>query len=196
MYKVGVTGGIGSGKSTVCRLFAERGVAVYDSDTQAKRLMEESEALRAALVGTFGEECYADGRLNRRYLAARVFGDAAALARLNALVHPAVREDFRAWAERQSGPYVILESAILFEAGFENEVDTTLAVLAPAEERIKRCMERDGASREEVLRRMANQADDDTLHRLAARTIVNIRRDYLESDVERLHEIYSHEAQR
>lgn len=196
MYKVGVTGGIGSGKSTVCRLFAERGVAVYDSDTQAKRLMEESEALRAALVGAFGEECYADGRLNRRYLAARVFGDAAALARLNALVHPAVREDFRAWAERQSGPYVILESAILFEAGFENEVDTTLAVLAPAEERIKRCMERDGASREEVLRRMANQADDDTLHRMAARTIVNIRRDYLESDVERLHEIYSHEAQR
>lgn len=195
MYKVGVTGGIGSGKSTVCRLFAERGIAVYDSDSQAKRLMEESDTLRAALVGAFGTECYAEGRLNRRYLAGRVFGDAEALARLNALVHPAVREDFRAWAERQSGPYVILESAILFEAGFENEVDTTLAVLAPAEERVKRCMERDGASREEVLRRMANQADDDTLHRLAARTIVNIRRDYLESDVERLHAIYSHEAQ-
>lgn len=195
MYKVGVTGGIGSGKSTVCRLFAERGIAVYDSDSQAKRLMEESDMLRAALVGAFGTECYAEGRLNRRYLAGRVFGDAEALARLNALVHPAVREDFRMWAERQSGPYVILESAILFEAGFENEVDTTLAVLAPAEERIKRCMERDGASREEVLRRMASQADDDTLHRLAARTIVNIRRDYLESDVERLHEIYSHEAQ-
>lgn len=195
MYKVGVTGGIGSGKSTVCRLFAERGIAVYDSDSQAKRLMEESDTLRAALVGAFGTECYAEGRLNRRYLAGRVFGDAEALARLNALVHPAVREDFRMWAERQSGPYVILESAILFEAGFENEVDTTLAVLAPAEERIKRCMERDGASREEVLRRMASQTDDDTLHRLAARTIVNIRRDYLESDVERLHEIYSHEAQ-
>lgn len=195
MYKVGVTGGIGSGKSTVCRLFAERGIAVYDSDSQAKRLMEESDTLRAALVGAFGTECYAEGRLNRRYLAGRVFGDAEALARLNALVHPAVREDFRMWAERQSGPYVILESAILFEAGFENEVDTTLAVLAPAEERIKRCMERDGASREEVLRRMASQADDDTLHRMVARTIVNIRRDYLESDVERLHEIYSHEAQ-
>lgn len=195
MYKVGVTGGIGSGKSTVCRLFAERGIAVYDSDSQAKRLMEESDTLRAALVGAFGTECYAEGRLSRRYLAGRVFGDADALARLNALVHPAVREDFRMWAERQSGPYVILESAILFEAGFENEVDTTLAVLAPAEERVKRCMERDGASREEVLRRMASQADDDTLHHLAARTIVNIRRDYLESDVERLHEIYSHEAQ-
>ena len=152
MYKVGVTGGIGSGKSTVCRLFAERGIAVYDSDSQAKRLMEESDTLRAALVGAFGTECYAEGRLNRRYLAGRVFGDAEALARLNALVHPAVREDFRMWAERQSGPYVILESAILFEAGFENEVDTTLAVLAPAEERVKRCMERDGASREEVLR--------------------------------------------
>ena len=99
-------------------------------------------------------------------------------------------------AGRQAGEYVILESAILFEAGFAGEVDTTLAVLAPVEERVKRCMERDGSTREEVLRRMANQADDDTLHRLADRTIVNVRRDYLESDVQRLHEIYSHEAKR
>lgn len=196
MYKIGVTGGIGSGKSTVCRLFAEHGVAVYDSDAQAKRLMNESASLREGLVRAFGEGCYEGGELNRRYLAARVFADKEALAALNALVHPAVRDDFRAWAGRQSGEYVILESAILFEAGFESEVDTTLAVLAPTEERVKRCMERDGSTREEVLRRMANQADDDTLHRLAARTIVNVRRDYLESDVQRLHEIYTHEAKR
>lgn len=196
MYKVGVTGGIGSGKSTVCRLFAGRGVAVYDSDAQAKRLMNESESLHEGIVQLFGEECYEGGELNRRYLASKVFADKEALVALNALVHPAVRADFRVWAERQSGEYVILESAILFEAGFENEVDTTLAVLAPAEERVKRCMERDGSTREEVLRRMANQADDDTLHRLAARTVVNIRRDYLESDVQRLHEIYTHEAKR
>ena len=196
MYKIGVTGGIGSGKSTVCRLFAAHGIAVYDSDTQAKRLMNESAQLREGLVRAFGEECYAGGELDRRYLASRVFADKEALATLNALVHPAVREDFREWAGRQAGDYVILESAILFEAGFAVEVDTTLAVLAPVEERVKRCMERDGSTREEVLRRMSNQADDDTLHRLADRTIVNVRRDYLESDVQRLHEIYSHEAKR
>lgn len=196
MYKIGVTGGIGSGKSTVCRLFAAHGIAVYDSDTQAKRLMNESAALREGLVRAFGAGCYAGGELDRRYLASCVFADKDALATLNALVHPAVRDDFRAWAGRQAGEYVILESAILFEAGFAGEVDTTLAVLAPVEERVKRCMERDGSTREEVLRRMANQADDDTLHRLADRTIVNVRRDYLESDVQRLHEIYSHEAKR
>lgn len=196
MYKIGVTGGIGSGKSTVCRLFAAYGIAVYDSDTQAKRLMTESAALRDGLVRAFGTGCYAGGELDGRYLASRVFADKDALATLNALVHPAVRDDFRAWVGRQAGEYVILESAILFEAGFAGEVDTTLAVLAPVEERVKRCMERDGSTREEVLRRMANQADDDTLHRLADRTIVNVRRDYLESDVQRLHEIYSHEAKR
>lgn len=196
MYKVGVTGGIGSGKSTVCRLFAERGVAVYDSDSRAKALMTDNVMLRGRLTETFGVECYRDGVLDRRYLAARVFSDAEALDALNALVHPAVREDFRAWAGLQSGPYVMLESAILFEAGFAGEVDTTLAVLAPLEERVKRCMERDGSSREEVLRRMSHQTDDDTLHGLADRTVVNIRRDYLESDVLRLHEIYTHEAQR
>lgn len=196
MYKIGVTGGIGSGKSTVCRLFAAHGIAVYDSDTQAKRLMNESAALREGLVRAFGAGCYAGGELDRRYLASRVFADKDALATLNSLVHPAVRDDFRTWAGRQAGEYVILESAILFEAGFAGEVDTTLAVLAPVEERVKRCMERDGSTREEVLRRMANQADDDTLHRLADRTIVNVRRDYLESDVQRLHEIYSHEAKR
>lgn len=196
MYKIGVTGGIGSGKSTVCRLFAAHGIAVYDSDTQAKRLMNESAALCEGLVRAFGAGCYAGGELDRRYLASRVFADKDALATLNALVHPAVRDDFRAWAGRQAGEYVILESAILFEAGFAGEVDTTLAVLAPVEERVKRCMERDGSTREEVLRRMANQADDDTLHRLADRAIVNVRRDYLESDVQRLHEIYSHEAKR
>lgn len=196
MYKVGVTGGIGSGKSTVCRMFAERGIGVYDSDSRAKALMNEDGKLRAQLTERFGAACYKDGVLDRGYLAGRVFSDTGALAALNAIVHPAVREDFRAWSGRQQGPYVMLESAILFEAGFAGEVDTTLAVLAPMEERVKRCMERDGVSREEVLRRMSNQSDDDTLHRLADRTVVNIRRDYLESDVQRLHEIYTHEAQR
>ena len=103
MYKIGITGGIGSGKSTVCALLKERGVAVYDSDAEAKRLMAESADLRAALIEAFGEECYNDEGLNRAYLASQVFGQEEALERLNAIVHPAVKEDFRAWAERQSG---------------------------------------------------------------------------------------------
>ena len=108
MMKVGITGGIGSGKSTVCRLFAQKGVAVYDSDAEAKRLMTSSEALRAGIVARFGAESYRGGELNRAWLADRVFRDDAARADLNALVHPAVMADFAAWAERQSGDYVIL----------------------------------------------------------------------------------------
>jgi len=131
MMKVGVTGGIGSGKSTVCRLFAQKGIAVYDSDAAAKRLMQEDGALRRQLAGRFGEGTFRDGQLDRAYLAGIVFADPQALADLNALVHPVVMRDFDAWAARQEGSYVILESAILFEAGLEGSVDKTVAVLAP-----------------------------------------------------------------
>ena len=196
IYKIGITGGIGSGKSTVCRLLADMGVPVYDSDARAKALMNDSEALRTALIEAFGEECYNAEGLNRPYLASRVFGDAEALAQLNAIVHPAVREDFRAWADVQSSRYVVLESAILFESGFENEVDTTLAVLAPLEERVRRTAERDGVDRESVLKRIAHQISDEELHRRANRTLVNLRMDYLESDVEQLHKMYCYEAGR
>lgn len=197
MYKVGVTGGIGSGKSTVCAILAGWGIAVYDSDSRARALMNDSAPLRGALAAAFGAECYGpDGMLDRTYLSGRVFGDAEALGRLNAIVHPAVREDFRRWAGAQQGPYVVLESAILFEAGFGDEVDTTLAVLAPVEERVRRAAARDGAAREQIMRRIAHQMGDDELHARADRTVVNIRRDYLESDVGRLHKIYTHEAER
>lgn len=196
MYKVGITGGIGSGKSTVCALLADYGVAVYDSDAEAKRLMESSAELRDALQEAFGEESYTESGLNRAYLASKVFGDEEQLQRLNSIVHPAVRADFAAWAERQRTPYVVLESAILFESGFDNAVDTSLAVLAPLEERVRRTMERDNADRESVLRRLGHQLSDNELHSRAAQTIVNIRRDYLESDVEQLHKRYLYEANR
>ena len=196
MYKVGVTGGIGSGKSTVCELLQACGVAVYDSDSRAKQLMTTSETLREQLIAAFGEGCYNAEGLDRAYLAQRVFGDKEALERLNGIVHPAVRADFRAWAEMQKSAYVVLESAILFEAGFENEVDTTLAVLAPMSERVKRTMERDGVDRESVMRRIEHQMSDEELHGRAKRTIVNLRRDYLESDIEQLHKMYIYESQR
>lgn len=196
MYKVGITGGIGSGKSTVCGLLSAYGVAVYDSDARAKALMEQSAALRESLCAAFGEECYNEDGLNRQYLASKVFGDEQSLMKLNSIVHPAVRADFRSWAEQQSGEYVVLESAILFEAAFETEVDTTLAVLAPVEERVRRAMGRDGADREAILNRIQHQMSDEELHARADRCLVNMRMDYLESDVEQLHKIYLYEARR
>lgn len=195
MMKVGITGGIGSGKSTVCRLFARRGVAVYDSDSEAKRLMTESVELRQRIAGRFGAEAYAaDGGLNRSLLAARVFTDPQALADLNAMVHPAVMADFAAWAERQSGDYVVLESAILFEAGLEHSVDRTVAVLAPLELRLERTCRRDGCDREAVRRRMAAQMDDDTLCARADYAVVNIREEDLEPTVAELDRRFRLEA--
>lgn len=193
MMKVGVTGGIGSGKSTVCRLFAGRGVAVYDSDAAAKRLMASE--LRPAIEARFGAAAYgAAGELDRGYLAGIVFRDPAALADLNAIVHPAVMEDFAAWCARQQGDYVVLESAILFESGLEGHVDRTVAVLAPHALRLERTCRRDGCDREAVERRMAAQMDDDALQARADYTLVNIREEELAADVERLDRIFRHEA--
>lgn len=194
MYKIGITGGIGSGKSTVCRMLCERGVAVYDSDSRAKALMQHNEQIRRQLIEHFGEECYDADGLNRAYLAGCVFGDTEALQRLNGIVHPAVREDFRCWAEQQHSAYVVFESAILFEAGFETEVDATLAVLAPREMRIQRTMQRDGITREAVEQRISHQMSDEELHAMANRTLVNLRQDYLESDIEQLHKMFLYEA--
>lgn len=180
MMKVGITGGIGSGKSTVCRLFAQRGIAVYDSDSEAKRLMSDNADLRSAVIARFGAETYPDGVLDRARLAACVFSDARALADLNALVHPVVIRDFEAWAGLQEGPYVILESAILFEAGLQGAVDRSIAVLAPVVLRIQRACRRDGCDEARIRERVAAQMTDDDLCRLADYTMVNI----LETDLE------------
>lgn len=187
MYKVGITGGIGSGKSTVCAMLEEMGVAVYNSDARAKELMTTSATLREAIVARFGAECYTSEGLNRGYLAERVFGDAAELAALNSLVHPAVMADFEAWAERHEGSYVVLESAILFEAGLEQRVDVAVAVLSPEELRIERAMRRDGASREQVVARIGRQLSDDERADRAKYAIVNIDLEELREDVEQLH---------
>lgn len=187
MYKVGITGGIGSGKSTVCAMLEEMGVAVYNSDARAKELMTTSATLREAIVARFGAECYTSEGLNRGYLAERVFGDAAELAALNSLVHPAVMADFEAWAESQQGSYVVLESAILFEAGLEQRVDMAVAVLSPEELRIERAMARDGASREQVVARIGRQLSDDERADRAKYAIVNIDLEELREDVEQLH---------
>ena len=186
MKKIAICGGIGSGKSTVCQMFAERGAAIYDSDSRAKALMSESAELRAALIAEFGEACYADGALNRPYLAEKVFGSEEQLARLNSIVHPAVKADFLAWAEAQEGDFCILETAILFESGFDAVVDASVAVLAPMPLRVERAMQRDNATKEQIEARIKAQMNDDELMRRADFAIVNIHLEDVEKDVAEL----------
>lgn len=187
MYKVGLTGGIGSGKSKVAEFLRDREVAIYDSDSRAKELMMSNEALREALIAEFGQECYTADGINRAWLAQRVFNNEAELARLNAIVHPAVMRDFAVWAEAQEGNYVVLESAILLEAGLESHVDVVVAVMAPKELRLERAMLRDGAKREQIEERMRNQMSDEERTDRAKYAIVNIDLEELEEDVEQLH---------
>lgn len=195
MYKVGITGGIGSGKSTVCRIFAQSGVALYDADSRAKELMATSVVLRQRIVECFGEEAYTSEGLNRAYLAERVFGNAEQLHLLNSIVHPAVMEDFEQWAEAQEGVYVLFESAILFESGLADRVDTTVAVMAPESLRVERVMARDNCTYEQVLARIKNQMSDDERSDRAKYSIVNIDLEDLEEDVAQLHRRLSYDAQ-
>ena len=167
-------------------MFAERGAAVYDSDSRAKALMNESAELREALVAEFGAECYEGGVLNRLYLAEKVFGSEEQLSKLNSIVHPAVKADFLRWAEEQEGDYCILETAILFESGFDAVVDCSVAVLAPMPLRIERAMQRDGATKEQIEARIKVQMSDDELMRRTNFAIVNIHLEDVEKDVAEL----------
>lgn len=194
MYKVGLTGGIGSGKSKVAELLRNMGVAVYDSDTRAKALMANDTALREALIEAFGAECYTSDGLNRPWLAERVFNTPDELKRLNAIVHPAVMLDFAEWAMQQSGEYVVMESAILLETGLESHVDVVVAVMAPRELRLERAMRRDGATREQIEARMENQITDEERTERSKYAIVNIALDDLEEDVEQLHRRLCYDA--
>lgn len=194
MIKVAITGGIGSGKSTLCQAFSTAGVPIYFADKEAKRLMSESEALRRSIIEAFGEQSYDGEILNREYLAERVFGDAQNLAQLNSIVHPAVLRDFEMWAQMHSEqhPYVIMESAILFESGFDSKVDLTVAVLAPEELRVMRVVNRDGVSVEQVRSRMAAQLSEEELAERANYTVVNIIEGEMDDAAQRLDQIFKH----
>lgn len=194
MYKVGITGGIGSGKSFVADMLLKRGVAVYNSDSRAKELMASDAELRAKLIERFGAEVFGVEGLNRAYLAGRVFASEEELKALNAIVHPRVMADFEQWATEQAGDYVVLESAILFESGFDGCVDIAVAIMAPEELRIERVMERDGVTREQVEERIHHQLTDDERCSRSKYAIVNIELDELEDDVEQLHRRLSYDA--
>ena len=174
MIRVGLTGGIGSGKSLVCSILDRLGIPVYKADAEARRLMNDEPLLRTKIVESFGDQAYENEGLNREFLATQVFGDAKKLELMNSLVHPAVREDFLKWADQhREYPYVVEEAAILFESGAFREMDQTVLVTAPEELRIKRVMERDGSEREAVLKRMGHQRKEEELLKLADHVIVN-----------------------
>jgi dephospho-CoA kinase len=173
---LGVTGGIGSGKTTVCGFLEEQGARVFYADVEARRLMEEDPDVRAAIVETFGPESYSDDSLNRAYLADQVFGDPKQVERLNAIVHPHVFDAFEAAATRAADENVSLlvhEAALLFEAGGDAHVDATAAVVAPDGDRIARVVERDDVTPDQVRARMQHQLPQDELHRRADYVIEN-----------------------
>ncbi len=161
MIKVGITGGIGSGKSLVCAIFKHMGIPVYDSDSRAKALMNECEEITNALTGYFGNEVYLEGMLNRPFLAQKIFNNKAALDFVNSIVHPAVRKDFIQWAAHQESAYVIEEAALLFESKAYKLLDVVITVTCPEELRIQRVIERDKTSRENVIQRIKNQLPED-----------------------------------
>lgn len=161
MKIIGITGGIGSGKSTLSRLLEVYGIPVYIADLEAKKLMNQSPEIREALIREFGEEVYSEKELNRSKLAALIFNSPKAIAFVNSVVHPAVQVDFQHWIKTRSEAVVAIESAILFESGFDSLVNITVNVSAPLSSRIERVMKRDGASREEVVRRINNQLSEE-----------------------------------
>jgi dephospho-CoA kinase len=187
MIKVGLTGGIGSGKSTVASLFEIAGIPVYIADTESKRLTNTSPAIRRELAGLFGEDIYSrDGALDKKRLAALIFSDKEALNRVNAIIHPEVNRDFLQWASRQQAPVCAIETAILFESGFDTYVDLSVMVYAPLEVRIERTAIRDQATSEEITRRIHNQLPDERKKERAGFIIYNDNKQALIPQIEKL----------
>ena len=187
--KIGITGGIGSGKSTVCQIFATLGIPVYYADAAAKRLMVEDEALVAGIRKLFGEAAYdAEGQLQRQHLAQIVFQDRRKLALLNALVHPAVARDSLAWhAAQTKAPYTLKEAALLFESGSYQQLDQIICVRAPRALRLERVIQRDGITIEAVEARMAQQLPEAEKGERSDYLIENDGQQLLIPQVQRIH---------
>ena len=160
MTKIGITGGIGTGKTIVCQIFETFGIPVYYSDQRAKYLMENDKNLIRQITENFGQVYTKDGKLNRKKLAQIIFNDKNKLQTINQIVHPAVKADFLLWSKKQQTPYVIKESALLFESKQYTDLDYIVTVWAPLELRIIRTMQRDNISRQKVIERINNQLDD------------------------------------
>ena len=188
VLRVGLTGGIGSGKSTVAQIFEVLGIPVYYADIAAKKIMNEDEGLRSAITNIFGEQAYTNDILDRKYISSIVFTDPAKLQQLNSLVHPATKKDGETWMQKQTSPYAIHEAALIFEAKVSDRLDHVIGVSSPIELRIKRAIERDKVSREEVLKRMDQQLDEELKMSKCEFVLINDEQQLLIPQVLELHE--------
>ena len=173
MIKIGVTGGIGSGKTFVCNRLKEKGIPVYNCDDEAKRLMQENAVIRERLCMLVGSEAYVDGILNKSAIAEFLFASPDNGKKINGIVHPVVRQDFTDWADKQNAPLVAQECALLYEAGFQDTVDVVIDVDAPVEIRLERAMKRDHATRQQIEGRMRQQLDAEEKNDRANYIVVN-----------------------
>lgn len=161
MIVIGLTGGIGSGKTTIAKMFDELGIPVYFSDDEAKKIMNNSSEVRKLLIAEFGENTYLNGELNRKYLAKIIFNDKVKLLTINNIVHPEVKKHFKKWIKHQHALFVIQESALIFENEKQNDFDEIITVTAPLKDRLQRVKDRDNVTNKHILDRIKNQLDDD-----------------------------------
>jgi len=188
--KIGITGGIGSGKTTACRIFEQLGIPVYYADERAKQLMAEEPELRSEIIRIFGPAAYqADGQLNRQHIAKQAFNDQALLQQLNAAVHPAVARDSQAWHEQQQKvPYTLKEAALLYESGSDKALDKVIVVSAPEQLRLQRVMQRDGVDEAAVRARMDRQMPQEEKVRRADFVLHNDGKQSLIQQIQRIHQ--------
>lgn len=186
--KIGLTGGIGSGKSTVAKIFSTLGIPVFDADAAAKSIMVRDNDLQQKIIQLFGAEAYVNGSLNRKWIADKVFTDEFLLEKLNAIVHPAVIKVANDWMNNQQANYVIKEAALIFESGSGEGLDYVIGVFAPLSLKIQRVMQRDAVTREEVLKRMNRQVDDVIKRKLCDFVIENNEQTLLVPQILELHE--------
>ena len=187
MKIIGLTGGIGSGKTTVANFFKELEVPVYIADVEAKKIMNTSASIKKALISLFGKKSYLNDELNRKFIASKVFKDKNLLQKLNNIVHPEVEKHFKVWKANQDQPYVIYEAAIIFENNAQSKFDYTILVTAPQDIKVKRVLNRDHATEQEVMSRMENQWDDSKKEKLADFIIENIDLEDTKSQIYQLH---------
>ncbi|WP_228851967.1 dephospho-CoA kinase [Aegicerativicinus sediminis] len=188
MKIIGLTGGIGSGKTTVANMFRELGVPVYVADLEAKNLMNTSKVIKRQLIEKFGDQAYSNGELNRNFLAAKVFNDEVELKKINNIVHPKVKEHFEKWLTKQTSPYIIKEAAIIFEHNRQHEYDAIILVVSDKQKRLERVMKRDNSTREKVISIMNNQMADDVKIPLSDYIIENTTIEDTKIQVEKLHQ--------
>lgn len=188
VIKLGITGGIGSGKTSVCRVFKVLRIPVFSADFEAKNIMDNDDSVKLRINSIAGKELYVSGILDRAELASLIFNNKLLLDKVNSLIHPIVFENFRKWESKQDAPYVIMEAAILFESGAWEIVDKVATVVAPVDQRIERIMQRNNLTREQIIMRIKSQMDDEEKVKRSDYVIQNSEKDMIIPAILKIHE--------